>query len=144
MTAPLICLTLFALWTVSLLMIGVGPYRFFQVLVHKAKPNSFTPGTPHGPDWYQRLMRAHMNCVENLPVFASLVLVGHLAGLRDGTFAVLCQVFVAARACQTVAHLSSGRSAVVNVRFAFFLVQLTVYLLLGWMLLTAPAGYAPV
>lgn len=144
MTTPLLSLTLFALWTVSLLMAGVGPYRVIQVIVHKARPNAFSPNTPHGPDWYQRLMRAHMNCVENLPVFASLVLVGHLAGLRDGNFALLCQIFVAARLGQTIAHVSSGRSMVVNVRFAFFLVQLTVYVLLGWALLTAPAGYAPV
>ena len=144
MTTPLFCLTLFALWTVTLLLAGVGPYRVIQVVVHKAKPNAFPPGTPHGPDWYQRLMRAHMNCVENLPVFASLVIVGHLVGLRDGTFATLCQVFIGARVCQTLAHIASGRSMVVNVRFGFFLVQLTVYLILAYLLLTSSAGYAPV
>ena len=134
MTIPLTCLTLFALWTVLLVLAGVGPFRVGQVLAGKAKANSFTPGTPHGPDWYQRLMRAHMNCVENLPVFAVLVLVGHTAGLRDGTFALLSQIFVAARVCQGIAHVASGRNLIVNIRFTFFSVQLAVYLIMGWML----------
>lgn len=130
MTTPLYCLTGFAAWTILLVMVGIGPYRVGNVLMGRAKPGSFPASIPHGPDWYQRLMRAHGNCVENLPVFASLVIVGHLADLRTGTFAVLCQVVLGARVCQGIAHVSSGRHRVINVRFAFFVTQLTCF---AWM-----------
>lgn len=136
MTTPLLCLTGFAMWTVLLVVVGIGPYRVGNVLMGKARPGSFPAAVPHGPDWYQRLMRAHANCVENLPVFASLVLVGHVTELREGAFAVLCQVALGARVCQTVAHVSSGRGLVINVRFTFFLTQVACYLGLAWLILT--------
>ena len=131
MTTPLWCVLFFAAWTLSLVALGVGPWRVLQVLLHRARPNGFASGSPHGPDWYQRLNRAHANCVENLPVFGAVVLLGHVTGLTSGLFATLAQVYVAARVGQTLAHLSSGRSLVVNVRFTFFVVQVTV---VGWMM----------
>lgn len=135
MTVPLVCLTAFALWTVLLVLVGIGPYRVGNVLMGKAKPGQFTPAIPHGPDWYQRVMRAHSNCVENLPVFAALVVVGHLTGHTDGVFGTLCQVIMAARIGQSIAHIASGRHVVINVRFAFFLTQLTCFFALGWLIL---------
>ncbi len=131
MTTPLLCLTGFAVWTVALVLVGVGPYRVGSVLLGKARPGSFPAAVPHGPDWYQRLMRAHANCVENLPVFASLVLVGHLVDLRTGAFAVCTQVVLGARVCQSVAHVSSGRGLVINVRFAFFVTQVTCFVVMA-------------
>ena len=76
MTTPLQCLVAFALWTLALVLVGVGPWRIGQVLMNKVRPNSFPSGQPHGPEWYQRLNRAHANAVENLPVFAALVIAG--------------------------------------------------------------------
>lgn len=127
MTLPLWALVGFATWTLGLVVAGVGAYRVAQVLLGRARPNAFPADTPHGPDWYRRLMRAHANCVENLPIFAVLVVVGHLVGLRDGTFATLALTTLGARVGQTAAHLSSGRSLVVNIRFAFFVVQLVCF-----------------
>ena len=52
------------------------------------------------PTWIERARRAHMNMVENLAVFASLVLVAHVAGKADATTALGAQIFFVAR----VAH----------------------------------------
>jgi hypothetical protein len=52
-------------------------------------------------------------------------------GRVDPTFDTLAQVYLLARLGQTVVHLSSGRSMVVNVRFAFFLTQMVCA---GWMI----------
>jgi uncharacterized MAPEG superfamily protein len=123
MTPPLHALLFFALWTLLLLLIGVAPYRVGNVLLRKAAPNSFQAGVPHGPDWYQRLMRAHMNCVENLPVFGAIVLIGAVTGLSSPTFDRLAEIYVVARVCQSTAHISSGRNLAVNVRFTFFVLQ---------------------
>jgi len=89
------------------------------------------PTPPTGPDWYQRATRAHMNCVENLPVYGAIVLVATLAGrhgqLLDGlSVAVLC-----ARVCQTSIHLAFVQTErAVSYRFSFFTVQLIAML---WM-----------
>ncbi len=124
MTTPLWCLVFFASWTLALVLFGLGPFRVGSVLMGKAKPNHFPAETPHGPDWYRRLMRAHANCVENLGPFGVVVLVGQLIGLTDGNFALLSQVYVGARVGQTLLHLASGRARIINLRFTCFLVQL--------------------
>ncbi len=111
---------------------GIAPYRVGSVLAGKARPNSFPADQPHGPEWYRRLLRAHVNCVENLPLFGAVVLVGHVASVRDGTFDTLALVYLGCRVGQTIAHVSSGRSLVVNVRFAFFLAQLGALAAMMW------------
>ena len=123
MTTPLYCLVAFATWTLALVLLIIGPFRVVSVLKGTARPNAFPAAVPHGPDWYQRAMRAHANCVENLPVFGALVLVAHQVGLRDGLFATLSTVVVGARVGQTLMHLSSGRSRIINIRFGFFFIQ---------------------
>lgn len=52
------------------------------------------------PAWVERTRRAHANMVENLPVFAALVLVAHVAGKADATTALGSQIFFIGR----VAH----------------------------------------
>lgn len=127
MTIPLQALLWFTCWTLAIATVGIGAWRVGNVLLGKARPNAFPADTPHGPEWYRRVMRAHLNCVENLGPFAALVLVGNAVGVTDGTFATLAQVVVAARMAQTLAHISSGRSLVVNIRFTFFLTQLVCF-----------------
>ena len=135
MTTALSCLVFFAAWTLGLVAFGIVPYRVGQVLLAGRAANSFSAAEPEGPEWYQRLLRAHANCVENLPVFAALVLVGQAAGHAEGSFATLAQVVCAGRVGQTLAHLSSGSALVVNVRFTFFVVQLGAMAAMAWQLL---------
>lgn len=124
MTTPLLCLIFFAAWTLALVTFGIGAPRVTAVLRGQAKSNAFPSDRPHGTDRYQRTMRAHANCVENLPVFGAVVLAAHAAGFDSATFSHLAVVYVTARVGQTVAHISSGRARVVNIRFSFFVVQL--------------------
>ena len=132
MTTPLLCLVFFAVWTLALVGFGIGAFRVSSVLRGRAKPNAFPADKPHpGPGWYHRCIRAHANCVENLPVFASVVLTAAVSGAASSTLDTLAVVYVAARVGQSVAHVASGRSLVINVRFTFFLVQLVV---VAWMM----------
>jgi uncharacterized MAPEG superfamily protein len=123
MTTPLWCLLGFILWTL-LLLTGIGVARVSQVVAGSAQPNSFTSGVPHGSDSYWRLNRAHMNCLENLPLFAAVVLTAAVLGINNSTLDTLAVVFLLARIGQTTAHLSSGGVMAVNVRFTFFLTQI--------------------
>jgi uncharacterized MAPEG superfamily protein len=122
MTIPLWCLLGFVAWTL-LLLLGLAGARVSQVAMGGKQPNEFPAGVPHGGDAYWRLNRAHLNCIENLPLFASVVVVGTLAGLKDPLFATLSQVYLGARIGQSVVHLSSGSNLAIDLRFTCFLVQ---------------------
>ena len=122
MTTPLRCLLGFVAWTM-LLLVGVAVARVSQVLTGRARATDFTPGVPHGSDAYWRLNRAHLNCLENLPLFASVVLIATVAGIRAPILDTLARTYLVARVGQTLAHLSSGSALAVNVRFTFFLIQ---------------------
>ena len=62
--------------------------------------------------------------MENLPLFASVVLVAAVAG-RDGpALDVLALAYLSARVAQSLSHLAPGAGLRFNVRFGFFAVQL--------------------
>lgn len=113
----------YALWAIALVLM-LAIVRSAAVLGGRAKANSFTAGTPHGGDAYWRLNRAHLNTLENLPIFASLVLSGWVVGMESATFNRLAVIVVAARIVQSLFHLASGSVAAVTLRFAAFAVQI--------------------
>src|SRR5256885_735268 len=123
MTTPLYALMGFVFWTVFLVL-AIASVRVAQVATGKAAVNSFPSGQPHGGDQYWRLNRAHINCLENFPLFAAVVLAGHVTGLVAGTFATLAESYVFARVAQSTIHVASGSAMAVNLRFTFFVVQI--------------------
>jgi uncharacterized MAPEG superfamily protein len=56
-------------------------------------------------NWVQRSKRAHMNLVENLPVFAAIVLVAYVAGMANPMTAMGAQIFFWARIVMAVGHI---------------------------------------
>jgi uncharacterized MAPEG superfamily protein len=124
MTTPLWCLLGFVDWTLVLLT-ALAVARSSQVLAGRARATDFTAGVPHGSDAYWRLNRAHLNCLENLPLFASVVLIATVIGLRAAILDTLARVYLMARIGQSLVHLSSGKALAINVRFTFFLIQFT-------------------
>ena len=131
MTTPLWCLVGFVVWTLVLLL-AIAGVRVGAVLRGEKRANEFPSGVPHGGDAYWRLNRAHLNCLENLPIFASVVLVATVAGIRAAALDTLARTYLAARIGQSITHVSSGGIIAVNVRFAFFAVQ--VACLIGFLL----------
>ena len=120
----------FVAWTVLLLVSTVGVTRVSAVLKKQAKPNSFNPNVPHGSDRYQRCLRAHLNCVENLPIFASLVFLGTTLQLSGGLFQAAAVTVLPARLVQTSVHIASGRNRAVLVRFTAYTVQVLCFLVM--------------
>ena len=123
MTSSLTALIVFALWTIVLLL-SIGGARVGQVLAGKARASDFPGGVKHGGETYWRLNRAHANCVENLPVFAAIVLVAAVSGQTSPTFDKLAWAVALARIPQSLVHISSGSEMAVNIRFLFFVIQL--------------------
>ena len=72
-----------------------------------------------------------MNTAENLPIFATVVLVGSLAGVSSATFATLAQVCLGARMVQSIVHVSSNAVMAVNLRFAALAAQLVSFIWMG-------------
>jgi uncharacterized MAPEG superfamily protein len=78
-------------------------------------------------------VRAHANCVENLPVFAAIVFAEQAAGAHSPTLDLLSAGVVAARVVQTSAHLASGSNVAIAVRFTFLSTQLAAFMWMGAM-----------
>jgi uncharacterized MAPEG superfamily protein len=124
MTIPMWVLLGFAMWTLLTLFGSVGIYRWSLILTGRAALNAFRADRVEGADWYRRAMRAHANCVENLPVYAAIALTAHVAGLSGRVPDTLAITVLLARIAQTVTHIAcTETSRAVGVRFAFFLTQ---------------------
>lgn len=54
--------------------------------------------------WAQRLMRAHANAVENLVIFATLVLTANAAGVSNESVALAAVVYFWARVVHTISY----------------------------------------
>lgn len=79
-------------------------------------------------DWAVRMKKAHANAIENLVVFAPLVLAVHLTGASNETTAMACMVFFWARVVHLVTH-TMGIPWVRTLAFAAgFVCQITLAL----------------
>ncbi|GGD04617.1 MAPEG family protein [Halopseudomonas salina] len=120
-----------AAWMLILLFVMVNQ-RGLLVLSGKMKVNAFAPDGSNTPEGFgRRLVRAHANCVENLPLLFAVLLYALATGnsaVTDG----LALLLLAARIFQSVMHLISTAQIFVWLRFAGFLVQL---LIVAWWLL---------
>jgi uncharacterized MAPEG superfamily protein len=67
------------------------------------------PGFPAEPAWAERAKRAHVNALENLAVFAPLVLVAALVEVSTPATALAAQVYVAARFVHYIIHVAGIR-----------------------------------
>ena len=141
MTVPQWALLGFAVWTLLVLFGTVGVYRWSRILTGRVRISEWQADLPQGSDWYQRAMRAHMNCVENLPVFAAIVLCATATGVDNRFLDLLAGVILVARICQTTVHLAWAPSDIAaSVRFAFFVVQAICMLAMAALVAVAAAG----
>ena len=131
MNIPVLVLLGFSAWTLLTLFASIGVYRWSRILTGCASIAEWRADLPQGSDWYQRAMRAHMNCVENLPVFAALVLLAAVLRLDSPWFEGLALTVLPMRVLQSTTHVLSGRSRAVLVRFAFFTVQMACFLVMA-------------
>lgn len=127
MPVPLFVLVAYVSWAVFLGLLVVA-WRLGKVTSGQAVPADFPAGVPHGSEAYWRANRAHLNTLENLPLFAAVVLTAAILEVPGTIFATLASVVLAGRVLQSIIHLMSGSNAAVNIRFLFWLVQLVAIL----------------
>ena len=92
-------------------------------------------GYPENPKpqsaWAQRLMKAHANGIENLVIFAPLVLLAHGTGLTNAAIGTAAIVYFWAR----VVHAAAYTFAVPWVRTLAFAVGFFAQAVIAWQLL---------
>lgn len=131
MTIPAWMLLAFAAWTLILLTFTVGIYRWYCILLCDADIAGFRAGAVAGSDWYARGTRAHANCVENLPVFAVIVIALNLSKVSGPLVDEVAIAIMIARILQSLTHVLFVQTThVVTFRFGFFFVQLLGFFVL--------------
>ena len=122
----------FATWTLLLLLGTVGTYRWSRILTGRVPIREFRADQVEGDDWYKRAMRAHANCIENLPVFGAIVFALYVSGVDNFLAGLLAIVILAARIVQSLVHVSLVQTnRVTAVRFGFYFVQIICFLWLA-------------
>lgn len=123
----------FTAWTLLLPLLYVGVYRVGLVLSFRKPANAWPRGAQHDdPPVIKRLHDAHMNCVENLPVFAAIVLAAALTEQME-TVNQLALWVLGLRVAQGVTHLIGTSAALVFVRANFYILQMALFI---WMLIS--------
>ncbi len=126
--SPLHALLGFAAWTLLLVLL-IFLYRGLRFL--KGTPVNSWPrgGAPLAGDAAiaKRILDAHANCAENLPVFGAIVLAAGALGRMDAVQPLAAFVLYA-RVAQSLTHLVGTRQIHVLVRASFFFVQLALML----------------
>lgn len=95
-----------------------------EAVGYNLNPNSMAP-------WARRMKSAHYNAVENLVVFATLVLIAHAMGISGRAIEVSSVVYFWAR----VIHVISYTLAIPWTRTLSFLIGFGSQICIGWQIL---------
>ena len=138
MTIPLMALLGFALWTLLILLITIGPYRWAHILTGRTPASHWTADPNAGSGFYPRAMRAHMNCVENLPVFGAIVYAVDRVGVQSSLLNALALTVLGARMVQSSVHIALVQTdPVIYVRFGFYLAQVVAMVAMALIVVTS-------
>jgi uncharacterized MAPEG superfamily protein len=132
MTIPLWVLLGFAGWTLFILFATVGSYRWSRILSGRTAIAAWRADEQQGSGWYRRAVRAHMNCVENLPLYTAIVVALVAARLTGPVFDALAITILVARICQSSVHmLLEQTNTIAAIRFALFFIQAACMIAMG-------------
>lgn len=130
---PMTALLGFTAWTLLLVML-VFAYRGLAVL--KGTPINNWPRTKKpesDPGFVRRADDAHANALENLPIFAVIVLAAYALD-RPEAIAAVAPLVLYARIGQSVMHLIGTSKTLVFFRASFWTVQLVLFFWMLWRL----------
>lgn len=138
MSIPIFALLGFALWTLVILFGAVGVYRWSRILTGRTRLSHWTADPDAGSGIYPRAMRAHMNCIENLPVFGAIVFAIDHMGLESAFLDGLAIIVLGARVVQSLIHiLLEQTDRVILIRFGFYFSQIVAMIAMAVSVLAA-------
>ena len=128
MPIPVWVLLGFAAWTLFILFATVGVYRWSRILSTAIA----TWRADQGSEWYRRAMRAHINCLENLPIYTAIVVALLAVRVTSPILDGLAITILVARICQSSIHLLLEQTNMVaGIRFAFYFLQAISMIAMG-------------
>jgi uncharacterized MAPEG superfamily protein len=93
------------IWVTALTAILWVPYTLNTIAVRGLMDAVGYPADPKPlAGWAQKMKAAHANAVENLVVFAVLVLIANAAGVSNETTVLACTVYLWARVVHLLAY----------------------------------------
>lgn len=135
MSPTLSALVAFALWT-ALLVFSLAGLRVLTAQRSGKALNTFAPDGSDMEGLGQRWTRAHLNCIEFLPVFGAVALAAAASGQTAVTDGLAWVVFYL-RIGQSIVHIASTSVPAVMLRATLFVGQLLIVLNWGRVLLTS-------
>lgn len=123
---------MYLVWVTTLTGLVWIPYILDRIAVQGLTDAVGYPENPKPQSpWAKRMMAAHDNAVENLVIFAGLVLAAHALGVSNSATATACMVYFWAR----VVHLLAYTFAIPWIRTLAFAVGFFAYMTLAWQIL---------
>jgi uncharacterized MAPEG superfamily protein len=123
---------MYLVWVTVLTALIWVPYILDRVMVWGLLDTVGYPEHPKAQSpWAQRMMKAHDNAIENLVVFAALVLVAQDLGVSNEATVMACMAYFWAR----VVHLLAYTFKVLWVRTLAFVVGFAGQMTLAWQIL---------
>ena len=123
---------MYLVWVTVLTGLIWVPYILDRLLVGGIADGVGYPDSPKPQSpWAVRMKKAHANAVENLVVFATLVLVAQQLGVSNGATATACAVYFWAR----VAHVFAYTAAIPWVRTLGFAAGFFAQATIAWQIL---------
>ena len=119
----------FTAWTLLLVLI-IFAWRGIEIVIKGKKADSWTRGKDvEEPGLIRRIEHAHINCLENLPIFAVIVLAAAAMGKSAVTEPYAMYVLYA-RVAQTLTHMVGVSHWLVMLRATFWAVQLVLFVVM--------------
>jgi uncharacterized MAPEG superfamily protein len=96
---------MYLVWITALTALMWIPYIFDRISVWGLTDAVGYPQNPKPQSpWARRIKSAHANAIENLVVFATLVLAARAVGISNGTTALACELYFWARLVHFAAY----------------------------------------
>ena len=124
----------YVLWMILLVVVYIG-HRVPLVLLGKKAANYWTRGSAtDDAGWQVRTQHAHANAVENVALFATVVLAAYALG-KQAAVDTLAPYVLYARVGQSVIHMLGTSFLHVLIRATLFFVQIVLIVLMAFKLL---------
>ena len=134
MTQSLVALCGFAIWTILLVLVLANTRVVVSMRTGKGV-NTFLPDGSDVEGFAARLTRAHLNCLELLPVAAAVILAAGVSG-NSAITDPWAMILLYARIAQSVVHLIGTSVPLVFLRAGLFVVQIAILAIWAFKLMT--------
>ncbi|HEX3632404.1 MAG TPA: MAPEG family protein [Casimicrobiaceae bacterium] len=123
---------MYLVWITAFTAIMWIPYILDRLAVWGLADTVGYPDTPKAQSpWARRMKAAHANAIENLVIFAALVLAAHAASISNSATVFACALYFWAR----IVHWFAYTAALPWVRTLAFAAAFAAQMILAWQLI---------